>query len=58
MSGARMRYIQFNKEEWGRLRHDYGTCMYSIPNHIDPDSVNRMTRCQEDEAIRLHVRTE
>jgi len=45
-------------EEWGRLRHDYGTFMYSIPNHIDPDSVNRMTRCQEDEAIRLHVRTE
>lgn len=45
-------------EEWGRLRHDYGTFMYSIPNHIDPASMSRMTRCQEDEAARLHLRTE
>lgn len=46
------------EEEWDRLRRDYGTFMYSLPNHVDPDSWSRMTRCYSEEATRLHLRTE
>jgi hypothetical protein len=45
------------EEEQAALRNDYGTFMYSIPNHIDPASFNRAVRCYEDEAARLNLRT-
>jgi hypothetical protein len=49
---------QSQEGEQAELRHDYGTFMYSIPNHIDQEGFNRAIRCYEDEAARLHLRTE
>jgi hypothetical protein len=46
------------EEEQAELRHDYRIFMYSIPNHLDQESFDRAIRCHEDEAARLHLRTE
>ncbi|HYJ53685.1 MAG TPA: hypothetical protein VEW04_10995 [Allosphingosinicella sp.] len=56
--GDRGAMSEAQQEEWDRLRPDYGTFMYSIPNHVDRDSWARMMRCHEDEASRLHLRTQ
>jgi len=56
--GDRSALSPSQEEESARFRRDYGAFMYSIPNHVDPDSWGRMTRCYSEEATRLHLRTE